>query len=64
MIKIVHLADVHIRNAERHNEYRRSFQRIYNEITNIQPDYIVIVGDLFENYEDRGRQFKEAVKNL
>jgi UDP-N-acetylmuramoylalanine--D-glutamate ligase len=20
--------------------------------------------DLFENYEDRGRQFKEAVKNL
>ena len=50
MIKIAHLADVHIRNIERHEEYLDVFQKIYNQLTEIKPDRIVISGDLFESF--------------
>jgi DNA repair exonuclease SbcCD nuclease subunit len=50
MIKIAHFADVHIRNIERHEEYDIIFQKIYDKLTSLKPDRIVIAGDLFENF--------------
>lgn len=50
MLKIVHLADIHIHNLQRHDEYRTQFNKIYNELIQIKPDRIVIVGDLFEEF--------------
>ena len=47
MLKIAHLADVHIRNIERHEEYEKIFQKIYTQLTAIQPDRIVIVEIIF-----------------
>jgi len=49
-MKIVHLADVHIRNIERHDEYNTIFSKIVNKLKELKPDRIVIVGDLFESY--------------
>jgi len=49
-MKIAHLADVHIRNLERHEEYNDIFQKIIKKLRKITPDRIVIVGDLFESY--------------
>lgn len=47
---IAHLGDVHIFNeTERHQEYRDVFSKIYDKLSEIKPDRIVIVGDLFEN---------------
>jgi len=42
MIKIVHLADVHIRNIDRHEEYKKVFQKLYKKLIDLQPDRIVI----------------------
>ena len=45
-MKIVHLADTHIRNLKYHKEYKEVFQKIYNKINEIKPDCIVHCGDL------------------
>ncbi len=50
MSVIAHFADVHIRNIERHEEYDIIFQKIYDKLTSLKPDRIVIAGDLFENF--------------
>jgi len=57
-MKIAHLADVHIRNVERHDEYREVFEKIYNELKIRQPEKIVIVGDLFENFIEISNEAK------
>lgn len=46
MIRLLHLADIHILNNERHDEYYEILSQIKN-ISNI--DYTVIVGDLFNS---------------
>jgi DNA repair exonuclease SbcCD ATPase subunit len=58
MIKIAHLADVHIRNIERHEEYEKVFQKIYDQLIKIKPDRIVIVGDLFESFIEISNEAK------
>ena len=37
MIRIVHLADIHVRNLERHEEYQVIFQKIYDQLIKIKP---------------------------
>jgi DNA repair exonuclease SbcCD ATPase subunit/DNA repair exonuclease SbcCD nuclease subunit len=68
MFKIAHLADVHIRNIERHDEYQKVFQKIYDELKQIKPDRIVIVGDLFESFIEISNEAKiiagEFLNNL
>ena len=46
MIKVAHLADIHIRNLKFHNEYRQVFARLYEKLAEEKPDVIVVVGDL------------------
>lgn len=57
-MKIAHLADVHIRNVERHDEYREVFEQIYKELKVKKPERIVIVGDLFENFIEISNEAK------
>jgi DNA repair exonuclease SbcCD ATPase subunit len=49
-MKIVHIGDIHIRNLERHEEYKYQFKKFYNNLNIINPDYIVIVGDLYHEF--------------
>lgn len=50
--KVIHLADIHLRNYKRHDEYRDIFQKFLNEAKDIcdentlESTRIVIVGDL------------------
>ena len=47
--KVVHLADIHVRLFKRLDEYELVFQEFYNQLEEIKPDRIVIVGDLAHN---------------
>ena len=42
--KILHIADIHIRNYQRHKEYRKVFRRLYKEVDNLPKNSIVYVG--------------------
>lgn len=46
--KIYHIADVHIRNLKRHQEYREVFERLYKYISDTKTDdsIIVLAGDI------------------
>lgn len=44
--KIVHISDVHFRNLQRHLEYRAVCDNFLYQMTTINPDRIVIAGDL------------------
>ena len=46
--KIYHLADLHIRNLKRHNEYRQVFQKFLDRVDtdNIQNSVIYLAGDI------------------
>jgi DNA repair exonuclease SbcCD ATPase subunit len=49
---IYHLADIHIKYLDRHEEYRQVFQRLYDYIQNDacrEKSIMVICGDLFHN---------------
>ena len=46
MIKIAHFGDVHWRSLTRHNEYRKSFEDAYKKLRILQPDVILIAGDI------------------
>jgi len=48
MIKIVHLADIHIQDRRR-NEYEKVFNKLYESLYNDAPSLITIVGDVFDN---------------
>ena len=45
-MKIVHIADVHWRGLSRHDEYRRCFTDLFEQLRDIRPDCIVIAGDI------------------
>jgi DNA repair exonuclease SbcCD ATPase subunit len=50
-LKIIHLADIHIHNStKRYNEYQNVFNNLYKYIEKVNPDRIVISGDLFQDY--------------
>jgi len=46
MIKIAHLADIHFRGLSRHSEYRKAFTDFFEQCDEVQPDHIVISGDI------------------
>lgn len=45
-MKIAHIADVHIRLKDRHDEYRQVFTRLYNDLMDQRVDAIVLAGDI------------------
>lgn len=53
MLKIAHLADIHVyKNTSRHEEYREIFSKLYKKLKELSPDKIVLAGDLYENFID------------
>jgi DNA repair exonuclease SbcCD nuclease subunit/DNA repair exonuclease SbcCD ATPase subunit len=64
MIKIAHLADVHIHNLQRHDEYGKQFDKIYKKLEDQQPDRIVISGDLFEKFVEISNEAKTLASNF
>lgn len=44
-MKIVHFADVHIRNHKYRKEYREAFEDLYQQIEKIKPDLVINAGD-------------------
>lgn len=58
MFKIAHLADIHIRNVDRHDEYNEVFQKLYQKLIEVKPERIVIVGDLFESFIEISNEAK------
>ncbi len=47
MLKIAHIADVHIRGLTRHDEYREVFVALAADIMSMGVDHILIAGDIF-----------------
>lgn len=48
MVKVVNLADIHWRGISRHNEYTRSFETLFRQLSEeVKPDIIVNCGDVF-----------------
>ena len=55
--KIAHLADIHIyKVTTRHEEYKKVFENLYKSLEENNPDRIVIVGDLFQDYTELGTE--------
>ena len=50
-MKIVHIADVHIRLLKRHKEYREVFEDLKASLSRTRPDAVVVAGDLLPEPE-------------
>ena len=51
--KILHVADIHIRNYQRHREYREVFKKLYKSAKELPTDSIIYVaGDIVHNKAD------------
>lgn len=68
MIKIFHIADIHIKNLERHDEYRIQFDKLYKIIKENDIDIVAIIGDLVDNFIEISNEAKilagEFLNNL
>lgn len=58
MIKICHIADIHIRNLERHEEYIKVFEKLYKVIKEEKVDIIAIIGDIMDNFIEISNEAK------
>ncbi|MCW4031009.1 MAG: metallophosphoesterase family protein [Candidatus Bathyarchaeota archaeon] len=45
-MKLAHIADTHIRNYERQEQYREIFKDLYKQLKKEKPDYIIHCGDI------------------
>lgn len=64
--KIFHIADIHIRNLKRHNEYRQVFKRLYSEIQNRKTDnsLIVVAGDIAHSKTEMSPELIQMIKEF
>lgn len=70
-MKIAHIADVHIRLKDRHEEYRQVFSRLYDDLKEQQVDAIVLAGDIVHSKITMSpelivllREFIESLANI
>ena len=45
-VKIAHIADIHWRGLSRHEEYKKTFEKFFEQCNELKPDYIYIGGDI------------------
>lgn len=45
-MKILHIADIHWRGLTRHDEYRESFEDMFQQARDLKPDAFAIAGDI------------------
>lgn len=64
--KIFHIADIHIRNLKRHNEYRKVFSNLYKEIKSrkTQNSLIVVAGDIAHSKTDMSPELVDMTKDF
>jgi len=64
--KIVHCADIHIRNLRRHDEYRRQFNKFYDTIKQIKDDgtLIYVGGDIVHTKTDMSPELIDMVSEF
>lgn len=67
--KILHVADIHIRNYKRHKEYRKVFKQLYAQVDKLPQNSIVYIGgDIVHNKTDISPELieltSEFLKNL
>jgi DNA repair exonuclease SbcCD ATPase subunit/DNA repair exonuclease SbcCD nuclease subunit len=46
LIKIAHIADIHWRGLQRHDEYTEVFEDFFKKLEDLRPDMIVVGGDI------------------
>ena len=66
---VLHIADIHIRNYQRHKEYRKVFKQLYKEVDRLPTNSIVYVGgDIVHSKTDISPELIEVtcefLKNL
>jgi len=68
MTIICHIADLHIKNVERHEEYQQQFEKLYKIIQENDVNIVAIVGDIVDNYIEISNEAKliagEFLNNL
>lgn len=64
--KIIHCADIHIRNLRRHDEYRRQFNKFYDEIKRVKDDntLIYVGGDIVHTKTDMSPELIDMVSEF
>lgn len=64
MIKIIHIADVHIRNLMYHDVYKDIFNQLYSLLDKEQPDFVVIAGDVAHTKTNISPEFVEMASKF
>ena len=68
MTTFAHISDTHIRNLKYHDEYRKVFKDIYDQLHRDQPDYIIHTGDMAHTKTHLSPEYfeltSEFLKNL
>jgi len=64
--KIIHCADIHVRNLRRHDEYKRQFNKFYDEIKKIKDDntLIYVGGDVVHTKTDMSPELIDVVSEF
>lgn len=64
MLKAAHLADSHVRNLERHEEYRKVFSQLYSQLKDANVDLIVHCGDIVHQKTNITPELVDEVSNF
>jgi len=64
MVKIAHIADVHIRNVKLHKLYRECFNDLYDSLRKNEVDVIYIAGDLAHTKTKLSPEYFELCSNF
>jgi len=64
--KIFHIADIHIRNLKRHNEYKQVFTNLYKEISDRKTDnsLIVVAGDIAHSKTEMSPELVDMIADF
>ena len=63
--KILHIADVHVRNYQRHKEYKKVFKELYKAVDSLPKESLVyIAGDIAHNKIDMSPELIEMISDF
>ena len=63
--KILHVADIHIRNYKRHKEYRQIFRKLYKEARRLPKNSLIyIAGDIIHTKTDISPELVQIVSEF
>ena len=64
--KIYHIADVHVRNVKRHDEYQQVFKKLYTYIkkTKTKDSLIYVAGDIVHAKTDMSPELVDMIESF